>query len=75
MAIVTLQRHADTHLGAAWRATVQVPQCADRENTPTPHDEYGGYGSTPLDAVEGLAKSLANVLGYERAERTREVVR
>ena len=62
MSKVTITVHAPDSESAQFRAlaTVKRPGSGD--------DQYGGYGATPLAAAIELAKSLANVVGYERSE-------
>lgn len=66
MSKVKIEVHAED-ASARFRAlaTVKRPG-ASRE------DQYGGYGETPLAAVIELAKTLANVVGYERSEFERD---
>jgi hypothetical protein len=59
--IVSLSRHCDD-ASARWRASVGVHAPAVDIGV----DTYGGYGPTPLDALDDLARSLADVLGFER---------
>lgn len=60
---VTLSHHADVpDRSARWRAEVDVAAPANEHGA----DAYGGYGETPLDALDALARKLADVLGWER---------
>jgi hypothetical protein len=59
--IVSLSRHCDD-ADARWKASVGVHAPAVEHGV----DVYGGFGPTPLDALDDLARTLANVLGFER---------
>jgi hypothetical protein len=61
MSKVKVELHADGATRYSAMATVKRP------GAPT-DDQYGGYGSTPLEAALDLARTLANVVGYERSE-------
>lgn len=69
---VTLERHP-IETGPGWTARVTVPRSHTPPEKPVEVDEYGGYGATPLDAVEDLASTLADVVGYERVNGHRQV--
>ncbi len=66
MSKVRIEVHAED-ISARFRALAIVKRPG------SPDDTYGGYGETPLAAVIELAKTLANVVGYERNEFEREV--
>ena len=63
MSKVKIEVHAPDSASAQFRAlaTVKRPGAAS-------DDQYGGYGATPLAAAIDLAKTLANVVGFERSE-------
>ena len=63
MSKVTISVHAPDDTSAAFRATATVKRPGQPND-----DQYGGYGETPLAAAIELAKTLANVVGYERHE-------
>ena len=52
---IRIEVHAEDPM-ARWRASADVV----RPGSETA-DQYGGYGSSPLEAVMDLAKDLANV--------------
>ena len=62
---IRLEVHAEDAADARWRATADVDR-ADVGPTLVKADQYGGYGSTPLEAAMKLSQTLANVIGYER---------
>ena len=61
MSKVTVELHADGATRYRAMATVKRPGSAEP-------DQYGGYGATALQAALDLARTLANVVGYERSE-------
>ena len=61
MSKVKVEVHAED-VSARFRATATVKRPGQDD------DQYGGYGSTPLEATLDLARTLANVVGYERHE-------
>lgn len=63
MSKVRIEVHAPDNESAQFRALATVKRPGAPQD-----DQFGGYGSTPLAAAIDLAKTLANVVGYERHE-------
>lgn len=63
MSKVKVELHTVDNLATRYSALATV----QRPGSESP-DQYGGYGSTPLQAALDLARTLANVVGYERSE-------